>query len=175
MSSFTQIQQSVPISGELVSSGSPSFSSAGVQYIYMHLNGNFWDRMSVTKAVYDYVSSVLARVSGMKILLVDSESVGIISMVLSQSQILEQEVFLVEVIDKSPSQESPDHGNNMKHLKAVAILRPLSSNFLALSKELKNPRFSEYHLCMCSIPLPSLYISLHQHRTTQSTGAVGSM
>jgi vacuolar protein sorting-associated protein 45 len=104
--------------------------------------------MSIIKAVHDYVSSVLKRVSGMKILLVDAETVGAISMVLSQSQILEQEVFLVEVIDKYHGGDSPDHGHNMKHLKAVAILRPSSANFVLLSKELKAPRFSEYHLCM---------------------------
>ena len=104
--------------------------------------------MSIIKAVHDYVGSTLNRVAGMKILLVDSESVGIISMVLSHSQILEQEVFLVEVVDKPAAQDPTEQGHNMKHLKAVAILRPSSWNFLALSKELKSPRFCEYHLCM---------------------------
>ena len=104
--------------------------------------------MSVITAVHDYVTSILNRVEGMKILLVDSETVGIISMVLSQSQILEQEVFLVEVIDKLPTSEATDGGHNMKHLKAVSLLRPSTANFLSLSKELKSPRFSEYHLCM---------------------------
>jgi vacuolar protein sorting-associated protein 45 len=104
--------------------------------------------MSIIKAVSDYVSSVLARVSGMKVLLVDSETVGIVSMVLSHSQILEQEVFLIEVLDNPQSSDSTEKGHNMKHLKGVAILRPSASNFLSLSKELKTPRFSEYHLCM---------------------------
>ena len=107
--------------------------------------------MSVIKAVHDYVHSVLTRVSGMKILLVDTETVGIVSMVLSQSQILEQEVFLVEVIDKASGNESPDGGHNMKHLKAVALLRPSAINFIALTKELKAPRFSEYHLFFTNV------------------------
>ena len=113
-------------------------------YIFRH-----GDPMSVIRAIHDYVQSVLTRVSGMKILLVDSETVGIVSMVLSQSQILEQEVFLVEVIDKS--NENPDNGHNMKHLKAVAILRPSAVNFIALTKELKSPRFSEYHLFFTNV------------------------
>jgi vacuolar protein sorting-associated protein 45 len=123
--------------------------------------------MSIIKAVSDYISSVLNRVTGMKILLVDSETVGIISMVLSQSQILEQEVFLVEVIDKLPGGENPDQGHNMKHLKSVAILRPSAANFIALSKELKSPRFSEYHLCMI-FHVSSCYpsVSFHQRGTT---------
>ena len=107
--------------------------------------------MSVIKAVHDYVHSVLTRVSGMKIILVDTETVGIVSMVLSQSQILEQEVFLVEVIDKASGNESPDGGHNMKHLKAVALLRPSAINFIALTKELKAPRFSEYHLFFTNV------------------------
>jgi vacuolar protein sorting-associated protein 45 len=104
--------------------------------------------MSIITAVHEYVTSILNRVIGMKILLVDSETVGMVSMVLSQSQILEQEVFLVEVVDKVAGNEPTDGGNSMKHLKAVALLRPNTSNFLALTKELKKPRFSEYHICM---------------------------
>lgn len=107
--------------------------------------------MSIIAAMHDYVSSVLSRVPGMKMLLVDAETVGIVSMVFSQSQILEQEVFLVEVVDKLTSSDSDppkDQVNSMKHLKAVAILRPTTSNFLFLTKELGLPRFSEYNLCM---------------------------
>jgi vacuolar protein sorting-associated protein 45 len=103
--------------------------------------------MSITTAVHDYINSILNRTEGMKILLVDTETVGILSMVLSQSQILEKEVFLVEVIDRSSSEPS-DGGHNMKHLKAVSFLRPTAGNFVSLSRELKAPRFSEYHLCM---------------------------
>lgn len=122
------------------------------EFEFAEVNGIFLrPKMSVIKAVHDYVHSVLTRVSGMKILLVDTETVGIVSMVLSQSQILEQEVFLVEVIDKASGNESPDGGHNMKHLKAVALLRPSAINFIALTKELKAPRFSEYHLFFTNV------------------------
>ena len=107
--------------------------------------------MSITTAIHDYIANVLIRVPGMKALLVDSETVGIVSMVLSQSQILEQEVFLVEVVEKFLNSESPDQGQNMKHLKAVALLRPTAANFLVLTKELKSPRFSEYHLFFTNV------------------------
>ena len=104
-------------------------------------------KMSIITAIHDYVSSVLNRVPGMKILLVDAETVGIVSMVMSQSQILEQEVFLVEVVDKVVSGDvDANQVNSMKHLKAVSILRPTTANFLFLTKELSTPRFSEYHL-----------------------------
>ena len=107
--------------------------------------------MSITTAIHDYIANVLIRVQGMKTLLVDSETIGIVSMVLSQSQILEQEVFLVEILDKFLNTESPDQAQNMKHLKAVALLRPTGANFLALTKELKAPRYSEYNLFFTNV------------------------
>jgi vacuolar protein sorting-associated protein 45 len=111
---------------------------------------------SIITAVHDYLLTILSRVSGMKVLLVDSEVIGIVSMVLSQSQILENEVFLVELIDKAHQQEAGQPANTMKHLKAVAILRPTAANFISLTRELKSPRFSEYNLCM------SLFICFQQ-------------
>ena len=41
---------------------------------------------------------MLDRVPGMKVLLLDQETTGIMSMVYSQSQILEKEVFLVAML-----------------------------------------------------------------------------
>ena len=124
--------------------------SRRVELFFSQVQSKSAQIMSIITAVHEYVTSILNRVVGMKILLVDSDTIGIVSMVLSQSQILEQEVFLVEVIDKAGSNEPTDQGANMKHLKAVALLRPSTANFLSLTKELKAPRFSEYHLCMSS-------------------------
>ena len=102
--------------------------------------------VSIISAMHEYIVTVLSKVTGMKVLLVDSETVGIVSMVLSQTQILEHEVFLVEVFDKSSSDDTGGTAS-LKHLKAVAILRPSTANFLLLNRELKSPRFSEYSLC----------------------------
>lgn len=61
----------------------------------------------------------------------------------SQSELLQKEVFLVEMIDSiSVSKES------MSHLKAVYFIRPTSDNIQKLRYQLANPRFGEYHLCM---------------------------
>lgn len=61
----------------------------------------------------------------------------------SQSELLQKEVFLVEMIDSiSVSKES------MSHLKAVYFIRPTSENIQKLRYQLANPRFGEYHLCM---------------------------
>jgi len=87
------------------------------------------------------------RISGMKVLILDSETLGIISMVFSQSDILSHEVFLVECIDSDHffSQEK------MRHMSAVCLLRPTNKNFLKLSQELKSPKYNEYHIFFTNV------------------------
>ena len=71
--------------------------------------------------------------------------VSIVSVVYSQSELLQKEVFLVELVDSiSKSRES------MSHLKAVYFLRPTSENIQHLRRHLASPRFGEYHLCRFS-------------------------
>ena len=60
----------------------------------------------------------------MKVLLVDQETLSIISMVFSQSQILSHEVFLVRRIESNPPEE------RMRHLNAICFLRLGAVSFL---------------------------------------------
>ncbi|KAE8720957.1 Vacuolar protein sorting-associated protein 45-like protein [Hibiscus syriacus] len=97
--------------------------------------------MVLVSAVRDYVNRMLQDISGMKVLILDSQTVSIVSVVYSQSELLQKEVFLVELIDSiSKSEES------MSHLKAVYFLRPTSENIQYMRRQLSNPRFGEYHL-----------------------------
>ena len=80
---------------------------------------------------------------GMKALLLDSTTTKILSMVYSQSQVLEQEVYLVEQLGK---EHEP-----MRHLKAVVFIQPTESNVTFLKEELKHPRFGEYHIFFSNI------------------------
>ncbi|KAA3457136.1 vacuolar protein sorting-associated protein 45-like protein isoform X1 [Gossypium australe] len=113
--------------------------------------------MVLVSAVRDYVYRMLQDISGMKVLILDSQTilrpitirlsyqsnavVSIVSVVYSQSELLQKEVFLVELIDSiSKSKES------MSHLKAVYFLRPTSENIQYMRRQLSNPRFGEYHL-----------------------------
>ncbi|KAG2665696.1 hypothetical protein I3760_15G020700 [Carya illinoinensis] len=89
--------------------------------------------MVLVSAVRDYINRMLQDISGMK--------VSIVSVAYSQSEILQKEVFLVELVDSiSKSNES------MSHLKAVFFLRPTSENIQHLRRQLASPRFGEYHL-----------------------------
>ncbi|OMP11403.1 Sec1-like protein [Corchorus olitorius] len=87
--------------------------------------------MVLVSAVRDYINRMLQDISGMKVLILDSQT----------SELLQKEVFLVELIDSiSKSKES------MSHLKAVYFLRPTSENIQHMRRQLSNPRFGEYHL-----------------------------
>lgn len=66
---------------------------------------------------------------------------SIVSMVYSQSEMLQREVYLFERIDMIGETES------MKHLKCIAFLRPTGENITLLSRELRNPRYGVYYIC----------------------------
>ncbi|PQQ21869.1 vacuolar protein sorting-associated protein 45 homolog [Prunus yedoensis var. nudiflora] len=102
--------------------------------------------MVLVSAVRDYISRMLQDISGMKVLILDSHTVSIVSVAYSQSELLQKEVFLVELVDSiSKSRES------MSHLKAVYFLAPTSENIQYLRRHLVSPRFGEYHLFFSNI------------------------
>ncbi|XP_044511768.1 vacuolar protein sorting-associated protein 45 homolog isoform X1 [Mangifera indica] len=97
--------------------------------------------MVLVTSARDYINRMLQDISGMKVLILDSQTVSVVSVVYSQSELLQKEVFLVELVDSiSKSKES------MSHLKAIYFLRPTSENIQHLRQQLGNPRFGEYHL-----------------------------
>uniref|UniRef100_A0A8C8FV26 Vacuolar protein sorting-associated protein 45 n=1 Tax=Oncorhynchus tshawytscha TaxID=74940 RepID=A0A8C8FV26_ONCTS len=80
--------------------------------------------MNVTLAVKQYISKMIENSGpGMKVLLMDKETTSIVSVVYTQSEILQKEVYLFERIDS----QSRD---NMKHLKAICFLRPTKVVYL---------------------------------------------
>ncbi|PKA58424.1 Vacuolar protein sorting-associated protein 45 like [Apostasia shenzhenica] len=100
--------------------------------------------MVLISVVRDYMGRMLQDISGMKVLILDSQTVSIVSVAYSQSYLLQKEVFLVELVD-SISKES------MVHLKAVYFIRPTSENIQHLRRQLANPKFGEYHLFFSNI------------------------
>lgn len=89
---------------------------------------------------------MLQDISGMKVLILDSDTVSIVSVVYSQSELLQKEVFLVELVDSiAKSIEA------MSHLKAIYFVRPTSRNIQHIKRQLASPRFGEYHLFFSNI------------------------
>lgn len=92
-----------------------------------------------------YVDKIVSdsSIGGMKALLLDFQTTKIVSMVYSQTQILEQEVYLVEQLGK--------RHEAMSHLKAAVFIQPTEANLDFLIKELRSPMFAEYHIFFSNI------------------------
>mmetsp|Transcript_16400 Transcript_16400/g.55827 ORF Transcript_16400/g.55827 Transcript_16400/m.55827 type:complete len:570 (+) Transcript_16400:155-1864(+) len=96
-----------------------------------------------------YVRAYLQRAiqevgQGMKALVVDAETVSIVSAVMTQTEILQKEVYLVERLE-SPVPEQ------MMHLKALCFVRPTQDNVSLLRRQLRSPRYGEYHLFFSNV------------------------
>lgn len=101
--------------------------------------------MNVVLAVKQYVSKMIEDSGpGMKVLLMDKETTSFVSMVYTQSEILQKEVYLFERIDTT-------HRESMKHLKALCFLRPTKENVEYLIKELRRPKYSVYFLYFSNV------------------------
>ncbi|XP_077446023.1 vacuolar protein sorting-associated protein 45 isoform X2 [Stigmatopora argus] len=101
--------------------------------------------MNVTLAVKQYISKMIeSSGAGMKVLLMDKETTSIVSVVYTQSEILQKEVYLFERID-SQNRES------MKHLKAICFLRPTKQNVEHLIQELRRPKYSVYFIYFSNV------------------------
>nr|CAG4641574.1 EOG090X03QA [Eurycercus lamellatus] len=102
--------------------------------------------MNVLLAVRMYIGKMIQDSGpGMKVLLMDKETIGIVSMAYAQSEILQKEVYLFEQIDKS------SQGPTMKHMKCVVFLRPSQENVQLLASELKSARYGVYYIYFSGI------------------------
>lgn len=92
-----------------------------------------------------YIEKIVqdSGLTGMKALLLDHTTTKTVSMVFSQTQILDQEVYLVELLGK-------EH-EAMGHLKAAVYIQPTDANIDLLIRECRKPQFSEYHVFFTNV------------------------
>lgn len=85
------------------------------------------------------MSTVFNKCLGIKCLILDEETTGIISLVYSQSDILKRDIYLIEKLSSASTQK-------MQHMKVIYLIRPSQENYNSLVNDLKQHRFSEYYL-----------------------------
>lgn len=100
--------------------------------------------MNVVKQAQEYILKMIGSVSGMKVLLMDAETIAMVSLVCAQSDIMEKEVFLFERLDNASREV-------LLHLNAVVLVRPTLANVGLLSTELRDPKYGEYHLFFTNV------------------------
>ncbi|KAJ5139044.1 Short-chain dehydrogenase/reductase SDR [Penicillium bovifimosum] len=107
--------------------------------------------MDVVAAASGYISkmvtvgeSVGASSSKMKILLLDSETVAIVSTAMTQSALLNHEVYLIDRLDNSARER-------MRHLRCLCFVRPSPTSIQFLIDELRDPKYGEYYIYLSNI------------------------
>ncbi|KAL2911852.1 vacuolar protein sorting-associated protein 45 [Polyrhizophydium stewartii] len=95
--------------------------------------------MDLVKAVQGYLTKMTSEVSGMKVLLLDKDTTPIISVVVTQSQLLAREIYLIDRVDNR-------NRERMRHLKCIMFLRPTPASVQALIDELHDPSYGDYYL-----------------------------
>jgi vacuolar protein sorting-associated protein 45 len=116
--------------------------------------------MDVAQAVRDYLAELLApsRVPGMKVLIYDRFTVGVVSAVESMRGLLQREVFITEHLDQFGEPNTiRQRAQSMQHLKAVLWIRPTEENIGHLSRELHDPKYGEYHVVFSNV-VPEEYV-----------------
>jgi tRNA uridine 5-carboxymethylaminomethyl modification enzyme len=108
--------------------------------------------MDLAQATAGYLSKIVAAGDGlgasssakMKILLLDKETVSIVSTATTQSSLLNHEVYLIDRLDNANREK-------MRHLRCLCLVRPSPDSVQLLIDEMRDPRYGEYHLYFTNV------------------------
>lgn len=82
--------------------------------------------------------------SKMKILLLDRDTVPIVSTAITQSSLLNHEVYLSDRLDNTAREK-------MRHLRCLCLVRPSPETIQLLIDELRDPKYGEYHFYFTNV------------------------
>lgn len=108
--------------------------------------------MDISAAVQNYITKIAgtgdgaaaAQTAKMKILLLDSETVSIVSTAITQSALLKHEVFLIDRLDNAARER-------MRHLRCLCFVRPSPDSIQFLIDELREPKYGEYNIYFSNV------------------------
>lgn len=108
--------------------------------------------MDVVQAVAGSVAKMVSAGDGaggapsakMKILLLDKDTVPIVSTAITQSSLLNHEVYLIDRLENASREK-------MRHLRCICFVRPSSDSIQFLLDELREPKYGEYHLYFSNV------------------------
>ncbi|CAI6333473.1 unnamed protein product [Periconia digitata] len=109
--------------------------------------------MDIAQAVSGYITKMVSvgdsaaagtSAAKMKILLLDNETVTIVSTATTQSALLSHEVYLTDRLDNAKREK-------MRHLRCLCFVRPSPESIQGLIEELREPKYGEYHIYFSNI------------------------
>ncbi|CAG2114366.1 unnamed protein product [Medioppia subpectinata] len=103
--------------------------------------------MDVIASVKMYLNRMVDECGvGLKVLLMDRQTISVVSLVYLQSEMLQKEVYLFETMDNLTRMSE-----SMKYLKCIVFVRPTQTNIDLLRQELIRPHFGQYHIFFSNI------------------------
>ncbi|KAF1971789.1 vacuolar protein sorting-associated protein 45 [Bimuria novae-zelandiae CBS 107.79] len=109
--------------------------------------------MDIVQAVSSYITKMVSAgdsaaagtsAAKMKILLLDNDTVSIVSTATTQSALLNHEVYLTDRVDNQNREK-------MRHLRCLCFMRPSPESIQSLIEELREPKYGEYHIYFSNI------------------------
>ncbi|TLS29077.1 hypothetical protein PpBr36_00524 [Pyricularia pennisetigena] len=108
--------------------------------------------MDVVQAVSGYITKMIStgdsttgtQSAKMKILLLDRDTVPILSTAVTQSTLLNHEVYLTDRLDNVNREK-------MRHLRCYCFVRPSPDSIQFLIDELREPKYGEYYLYFSNV------------------------
>jgi hypothetical protein len=100
--------------------------------------------MNIFSIVHDYIDRLIPADGSMKTLLVDKDTIGIISVAYTQTMLLDRGVFLVDPVDNRARRPMPA-------MRAIVFVRPTTASLKAVGQELEAALYSSYTLCFSNV------------------------
>ncbi|RDA85498.1 hypothetical protein CP532_5071 [Ophiocordyceps camponoti-leonardi (nom. inval.)] len=106
--------------------------------------------MDISQTVAGYIRKMISRPDNghhsptMKVLLIDQETVSIVSTAFTQSSLLNNEIYLIDRLENLSR-------DKMRHLCCLCIVRPSPGSIQMLVDELREPKYGLYHLYFTNI------------------------
>ncbi|KAF2170810.1 hypothetical protein M409DRAFT_51065 [Zasmidium cellare ATCC 36951] len=108
--------------------------------------------MDIFQSVQGYITKIVSQgenasgqgAANMKILLLDRDTVPIVSSATTQSALLNHSVYLTNRIEDTSREK-------MRHLRCLCFLRPSPDSIQFLIDEFREPKYGEYHIYFSNI------------------------
>lgn len=114
-------------------------------------------QMDLAKILRAYVQQMVDEVQGYKALLLDKETMRIVSTLYGRTELADHSVVHIERVDAAAGGAGAAEGKEHMELKAVVFVRPTRENITLLKRELRQPRFQSYHLFFSHL-VPQMYL-----------------
>lgn len=98
--------------------------------------------MDLTQITINYIERILSCTDGMKILVLDKETLKITSSIYRHSLLLDKEIYLTTILNSVFS----DKNETLSFLNCIFFVRPTKENIQQISLELAQPQYSNYFI-----------------------------